>query len=180
MAPISKNKKHWTSLVIFVLVMAVMVTLNLLLLNYNHNEKWFDTLKPAFAPTHNIFGTIYTAIYAFIAIAGWCVFIAPAKKSQSIRQHQKALKDKVSFPFLIPMALLAINLVLNLIWAILFFYFHLLEWSFAEILILWICCFALALAFFRIRSLAGILLLPYLGWVSFLTLINLSMWRLNS
>lgn len=52
-------------------------------------------------------------------------------------------------------------------------------WSFVEILLLWVLIACTMMAFPRIRPLAGILLLPYLAWVTFASALTLAVWRLN-
>jgi tryptophan-rich sensory protein len=71
------------------------------------------------------------------------------------------------------------RLCLNALWSYLFFGAHSLGTALAEIVLLWCAILATILMFRRVDRLASILLVPYLMWVSFATLLNLQLWRLN-
>jgi tryptophan-rich sensory protein len=76
-------------------------------------------------------------------------------------------------------ALFAIQLALNLGWSWIFFVQHDLGLALAEIIGLWLAIAATAGAFGRVQPAAGALLLPYLGWVTFASLLTASIWQLN-
>ena len=71
------------------------------------------------------------------------------------------------------------QLTANALWSWLFFSWHNGAWAFYEILILWVLLLCTVAAFWRVRSLAGALLLPYLAWVTFATVLCFAIWRLN-
>ena len=71
------------------------------------------------------------------------------------------------------------QLALNALWTWLFFVWHLGALALVDIVLLWLLILATLLAFWRVRPLAGALLLPYLAWVSFAAMLNFAMWRLN-
>ena len=78
-----------------------------------------------------------------------------------------------------PLTLFIIQLVLNIVWSWIFFSLHRPGWAFVEIILLWAAILA-TLITFRQRSLwAGGLLVPYLAWVSFASVLNFTIWRLN-
>jgi tryptophan-rich sensory protein len=72
-----------------------------------------------------------------------------------------------------------IQLVLNSIWSVLFFGLRSPLLGLVEIIILWTIILLTILYFFKVSKIAGILLLPYFVWVSFATVLNFSLWRLN-
>ena len=76
--------------------------------------------------------------------------------------------------------LFVVQLVANAAWTWLFFYFKRGDLASFEILVLWALIVATIVRFWRVRPLAGALLLPYLAWVSFAAALNFSLWRLNS
>jgi tryptophan-rich sensory protein len=77
------------------------------------------------------------------------------------------------------LGLFLVQLVLNALWSWLFFGWHLGALAFADIVLLWVLIVATLVAFWRIRALAGALLIPYLLWVGFASMLNYSVWQLN-
>ena len=98
-----------------------------------------------------------------MAVAAWLVW-----KREGFRAAKWAL------------ALFAGQLLLNVAWSCVFFGLHQPGWAFAEIVVLWLAIVATTTAFFRHSFVAGCLLLPYLAWVSFASLLNFVIWRLNA
>jgi tryptophan-rich sensory protein len=75
--------------------------------------------------------------------------------------------------------LFIVQLAVNALWTWLFFVWRQGALAFAEIVLLWLLIVATVAAFWRVRPLAGSLLLPYLAWVSFASLLTYACWRLN-
>jgi tryptophan-rich sensory protein len=71
------------------------------------------------------------------------------------------------------------QLILNALWSILFFGLHWLFWAFVEIALLWLLILLMILKFRKISPIAGYLQIPYLLWVTFAGILNLSIWILN-
>jgi translocator protein len=72
-----------------------------------------------------------------------------------------------------------VQLVLNALWTPVFFGLHHIGWAFAVIVMLWVAIAVVMYCFSRVSETAAILLVPYLLWVSFATVLNGSIWRLN-
>jgi translocator protein len=72
-----------------------------------------------------------------------------------------------------------IQFVLNLLWSSIFFSLHLIAFALIEMLVLWVFILLTILHFYRINKLAGIILIPYILWVSFATLLTASILYLN-
>ena len=72
-----------------------------------------------------------------------------------------------------------LQLAVNALWSWLFFAWHYGFFALADVLVLWILIVATLVAFWRVRPLAGALLIPYLLWVSFASALNFSLWQLN-
>jgi benzodiazapine receptor len=124
---------------------------------------WYQTLaKPSFNPPDRVFGPVWTALYVLMAIAAWLVW-----RRAGWREARPAL------------ALFALQLALNLAWSFLFFGARWIGGALVEIVLLWLAIAATIAAFRRHSAWAAWLMLPYLAWVSFASLLNWSLWRLN-
>lgn len=120
-------------------------------------------VRPAWAPPPWIFGPVWTVLYAMMGVAAWLVW-----RVGGFRAAQSAL------------TLFLVQLALNALWSWLFFGWHRGALAFADIVLLWALIVATLIAFWRIRPLAGALLVPYLLWVSFAAALNYSVWKLNA
>lgn len=118
--------------------------------------------QPAWAPPSWLFGPVWTVLYALMAVAAWLVW-----RSGGFRSHRIAL------------GLFLAQLALNSLWSWLFFAWHSGATAFAEILLLWILIVSTLVSFWRVLPPAGILLIPYLIWVSFASALNYALWQLN-
>lgn len=124
---------------------------------------WYATLtKPPWNPPSWLFGPVWITLYTLIGLAAYLIW--QTKKST---QRTTALR------------LYAVHLVLNTLWSILFFGLQNPLIAFIEIIFLWILILLVILKFYSLRPLAGIILLPYLAWVSFASLLNATIWLLN-
>jgi tryptophan-rich sensory protein len=121
-----------------------------------------ELVRPDWAPPASLFGPVWTVLYALMGIAAWLVW-----RERGFRDARLAL------------GLFLVQLALNALWSWLFFGWHLGAWAFADIVVLWMLIVATVIAFWRIRPLAGALLVPYLLWVSFAAFLNHAVWRLN-
>ena len=124
---------------------------------------WYQQLrKPSFNPPDWVFGPVWTVLYIAMAVAAWRVW------------RRLGLGDTRY-----SLSLFAIQLFLNLAWTILFFGFQQIGLALVEIVVLFAVILATAIAFWRRDRGAGLLFVPYLGWVGFAALLNASLWRLN-
>jgi len=119
-------------------------------------------VQPDFAPPPFVFGPVWTMLYALMGIAAWLVW-----RCGGFRNNQQAL------------TLFLVQLALNALWSWLFFAWHRGAFAFTDIVVLWLFIAATLVSFWRVRPLAGALLIPYLLWVSFAALLNYSVWQLN-
>jgi len=123
---------------------------------------WFQSLnRPSFQPPDWVFGPVWTVLYGAMAIAVWLVYL----KTLRIRST--------------PMLLFGMQLLLNVAWSIIFFGLHRTGLAAIEIALLWAAILATTIAFWRVSRPAGVLLLPYLAWVAFASVLNVSIWHLN-
>ncbi len=125
---------------------------------------WYASLsKPSWAPPNWLFGPIWTTLYILMGISLFLVW------------REGFNRRDVRFALLI----FGVQLVLNLLWSIVFFSFHSLFGSFILIMILWIAILANIIAFYVISRPAGLLLVPYIIWVSIASYLNYSVYLLN-
>lgn len=125
---------------------------------------WYLTLnKPSFNPPNWLFGPVWTTLFAMMGIAAFLVW----QKGM----HKKPVKEAI--------IVFSIQLVLNIFWSIIFFGLHQPGVAFIEIVILWLMILITILRFYKISRPAGLLLIPYLLWVSFASFLNLVIVILN-
>lgn len=128
-------------------------------------KTWYPTLvKPFFNPPDWVFGPVWTLLYIFMGIAGGLVW----------NQHD-ANPEGVKKGFLF----FVIQLGLNAMWSYLFFVLCNPLLALIEIVLLWLLIFETYTQFKKINRWAGKLLIPYLAWVGFATLLNGAIWWLN-
>lgn len=119
-------------------------------------------VRPEWAPPPAWFSPVWTILYALMGIAAWLVW-----RIEGFRAARTAL------------TLFLVQLAVNALWSWLFFGWHLGAVAFADIILLLVLIVATLIAFWRIKPLAGALLVPYLLWVGFATALNYSVWQLN-
>ena len=79
----------------------------------------------------------------------------------------------------IPLSFFLIQLLLNALWSPLFFGLRNTGLAFVDIVLLWLAVLATGVAFWKTRPLTGALLVPYLAWVTFASVLNFAIWRIN-
>ncbi|WP_281773925.1 MULTISPECIES: TspO/MBR family protein [Methanobacterium] len=125
---------------------------------------WYAALaKPAWTPPNEWFGPIWTTLYILIGIALFLVW----------RQGW----DRRDVRFAI--GIFAVQLVLNILWSLVFFGLHSILGGFIVIFLLWIAILANMVAFYVLSKPAGLLFVPYIIWVSIASYLNYSVMLLN-
>jgi tryptophan-rich sensory protein len=77
------------------------------------------------------------------------------------------------------LAVFLVQLVLNALWSVLFFGLRSPLAGLVEIAVLWVAILATIILFFRVSVPAGVMLLPYIAWVSFAAVLNAAIFVLN-
>jgi tryptophan-rich sensory protein len=122
---------------------------------------WYAGLnKPGIAPPNWLFGPVWTTLYIMMAFAAWRAWRKTGLKS-------------------VEMAAFGVQLALNLGWSAIFFGLHNISAALIEILVLDAAILACAILFFRRDLIAGLLMLPYLGWTMFATVLTNQFRQLN-
>jgi len=124
-------------------------------------DSWYVTLaKPSLNPPNYLFAPVWTALFALMGVALYLVW-------QSKRKNMWAY------------IIFFTQLILNILWSVLFFGLHSIAGAFVEIIILWILIIVNIIFFWRINRWASIALLPYVIWVSFASILNFAILGLN-
>lgn len=118
--------------------------------------------QPVWAPPAYIFAPVWTLLYLLMTIAVWIVW-----RTYGFQHSGAALW------------LFVVQLALNALWTWIFFHWHLGALAFVEIVVLWLILLATTISFWRLRPLSGVLLLPYLAWVTFAAFLTYSVWKRN-
>jgi tryptophan-rich sensory protein len=125
---------------------------------------WYAGLKkPTFTPPNSVFGPVWITLYLLMGIAVFLVW------------REGLSQEGVTIAFVIFWA----QLVLNILWSVIFFGLKSLLGGMVMILLLWIAILINIITFFGVSPLAGGLLIPYIIWVSIAANLNVQVWKLN-
>jgi tryptophan-rich sensory protein len=126
-------------------------------------DEWYRSIKkPSWNPPNWLFAPVWTVLYLLMALSAWLVWREYGFRSAAL-----------------PLALFLVQLALNAIWTWLFFGRHRPNLALAEIAVFWLILVATIISFWGVHRTAAALLVPYLVWTSFATLLNFTIWRLN-
>jgi translocator protein len=134
-------------------------------------SSWYPTLiKPSFNPPGWIFGPVWTILYILMGIALYLIW------TNNITKKRKKVDEKI-----INMAIIwfFIQLGLNFLWSIMFFGLHSPLLGLINIILLDIAVIITKYKFYQINKTSCYLLLPYLLWITFATVLNFALWYLN-
>ena len=127
-------------------------------------QTWYQTIqKPSWNPPNWLFGPAWTILYLLMAVALWRVW--------RLGWGEGGVRLAV--------ILFLVQLVLNVLWSLVFFGLRQPGWAVLEIAVLWGFILATLITFYRLERLAGLLLIPYLAWVTFAGILNGVVWQLN-
>lgn len=126
---------------------------------------WYELLqKPIFTPPNWVFGPVWIVLYILMGIALYIVWQ---------KQGQRGQNKAASYTWF------GIQLVLNIVWSVVFFGLHSIYGGLIIIVALWLSIAMTIRAFSKQATVAAWLLVPYLVWVSYACVLNYSFWRLN-
>lgn len=126
-------------------------------------DNWYVLLqKPSWNPPDWVFGPVWTALYFLMAVAAFLVW-------------KKRNLYKVS----LVLGLYLLHLAVNVLWSVLFFYFHEIDLAFISLILLWMLILILTYQFYKIEKITLWFMLPYLCWVTFAGVLNYSIVLLN-
>ncbi len=126
---------------------------------------WYASLeKPSFNPPNWVFSPVWISLFVVMGISLFLVW----QKSL----HYPGVRGAMLW--------FAIQLFLNMLWSVLFFGLKSPLFAFIGIIFLWVAIFLTLVKSFKVSRLAGVLLVPYICWVSFAAILNFSIWNLNA
>lgn len=127
-------------------------------------DGWFATInKPSFNPPNWVFAPVWTTLYIMMGIAFFLVW----KSDSAIMTRRSAIAAYI------------MQLALNFLWSFVFFYAHQPGWALVNIILLWLMILETIILFRKLSTAAAWLLIPYICWVSFATVLNFAIWKLN-
>ena len=149
----------WAMLVLFLIVVFSVSVIGGLF-TASSVGTWYEGLaRPSWRPPNWLFGPVWTLLYAMMAVSAWLVW------------------KKAGFgPALL---MFAVQLLINGIWSPVFFGAQSLGGGLVVIVALWFAIVGTIAMFWPVSLAAALLLLPYLAWVSFATVLNAAIWRMN-
>jgi len=162
-----KKLKQWGTLILFIAICQGAGAIGSLF-TFASLSTWFVTLaQPSFAPPNWVFGPVWTILYTLMGIA---LYIVWQKRGISPIRAQARTRG---------VRLFWIHLFFNALWSILFFGVQSPLYALIDIVVLWVLLVATTFYFFRVSTWAGVIMLPYLAWVSFASVLNAAIVFLN-
>lgn len=135
--------------------------------------EWHAALtKPSWNPPNWIFGPVWTFLYLSMAVAAWLVW---KESGLGAAAGPSAAGPSAA----VPLAFFVAQLVLNAAWSWLFFGLHRMDLALIDIIALLVLIVITCVLFWRVSTIAGLLFVPYILWVTFAAALNVALWRLN-
>lgn len=163
MAEAVEKRSWWKTALLCVAAIEAVGGLSGWLSNSGYGNGWFDALlKPSFMPPGWLFGVVWPILYAMLGVAVAMILAEPPSERRNLA-----------------LILFSIQLVLNFAWSPIFFAAH--DMTVAKWVIFVMAALAAAAArkFFLLRKVAGLLMVPYLGWLVFAATLNATIEALN-
>jgi benzodiazapine receptor len=129
---------------------------------FEPGEWYLNIAKPTWTPPGRLFGPVWSILYLSMGVSAWLVWR---------KRHKTAVSRPLTF--------YAAQLAINGMWSWLFFGRQWIGLAFIDLVALVIMVVITVAMFLRVRKTAGLILLPYLLWISFAAALNLQIWRMN-
>ncbi|XP_035743408.1 translocator protein-like [Vespa mandarinia] len=130
----------------------------------NNLHPWYTSLKkPSWTPPNWVFGPVWTTIYSTIGYSSYLVW-----------RDAGGFKEAA-----LPLSIYGANLIMNWAWTPIFFGGHHIKLALYEISLVWGTSAAMAVAFYQVNPLAGLLIIPYFAWCTLATALNYVIYRDN-
>lgn len=155
-------KEKWKSLIVCLLIPLAVGGLSAWL-SGGGMQAFAQLNQPPLSPPGWLFPVVWTVLYLLMGFASWLVLTSDKPKMQ--------IKSALQ--------IYGLQLVVNFFWSIIFFSQQRYLFAFFWLLLLWVMIIMTMMRFYRIRELAGELLLPYFLWVTFAGYLNFAIYLLN-
>jgi tryptophan-rich sensory protein len=148
---------------------------------------WYESLnKPFFNPPNWIFGPVWASLFILMGVSLYLVWIKKWEPKNKIGPEKSKMWNPLSKKFFSGswrqaniILIFATQLILNVLWSVIFFGAHSPSAAFFEILMLWFAIVFTIVNFYRVSKTAGYLLIPYIIWVSFAAILNFVIFLIN-
>jgi benzodiazapine receptor len=159
---IPSPERHWKPVLIAAVSAIAVAALGALMTDLG---PWYAGLrKPSWQPPDWLFGPVWTTIFTAAAIAALFAWRRAPDRTSRTRMVQAFV----------------VNLILNVLWSLLFFRLRRPDYAFAEVALLWASIATIMFLTWTYSRVSSLLLVPYLAWVSFAAFLNLTIVRLNA
>jgi benzodiazapine receptor len=155
------RKINWFQLIVLVLITALVGVLGSLF-SGNTGQIYTSFMKPPLSPPGWLFGIIWPVLYLVMGIAVYIIY----QKPQTPERKKST-------------ALYWVQLFVNFLWPVVFFRFEWYWISVVVILLLDVLVLITTIWFYKIKKVAGYLMIPYLLWIIFATYLNIGIAWLN-
>lgn len=153
----NKMKKiNFKILILCLLAVYSFAFIGSLLTSSNVNSAWYDSIQVSITPPNWVFPVVWNILFFLIALSLYLAWM---------KAKSKKTKKKLVLIF-------SINLILNVLWSFLFFYLQNPLFAFIELIVLWLSILAMIFVTHKTSKLSSYLLIPYLLWVSFASILN--------
>lgn len=150
-----KNKINWKVLIVSLVIVYAVAFVGGLFTSSTTKSGWYEAIKPAITPPNFVFPIVWNILFFLIGVSLYFSWI-----SKKPRETNKVI---IAY---------GLNFLLNILWSILYFGMRNPRFAFFEILLLWGSILYLVMFTYKINKKASYLLIPYLLWVSFATILN--------
>lgn len=142
--------------------------------------------KPSWTPNGSVIGVVWTVLYMVMGVALYLAwnknFKVNLPESGKIRKPWNKLSEKLymgEWRDANVVLIFAAQLILNISWSAIFFGLRQPGWAFFELLALWVAAAYTIVNFYRVSKPAGLVLIPYIIWLTFAGYLNYSIWMMN-
>lgn len=150
-------------------------------------KPWYEKIeRPTWTPPNWVFGPVWTTLYLLLGISSYLIYKSDQEiatqeiETQNTEEsHCTSFGPKKETDRKDSLILFAVNIFLNWIWTPIFFGLHQVAVAFFVIIALDAVVLYMMMLFFRIKKIAGFMIIPYMTWLTLATCLNISVWSLN-